>query len=104
MRQQRRPIAVIANRVKQQTKAWLRLEKFLLSLNIPFPATLRDTQHYVKAYSEGCGIADFAQKNAERDRTDWSLLLRWLDAQVSADEWKVESSAINRLQILPNAS
>lgn len=104
MRQQRRPIAVIANRVKQQTKAWLRLEKFLLSLNIPFPATLRDTQHYVKAYSEGCGIADFTQKNAERDRTDWSLLLRWLDAQVSADEWKVESSAINRLQILPNAS
>jgi chromosome partitioning protein len=81
MRRARRPIAVVANRVKQQTNAWQGLQKFLLSLNIPFPATLRDTQHYVKAYSEGRGISDYQQKNYERDRDDWDLLLRWLDAQ-----------------------
>jgi chromosome partitioning protein len=83
MRRTRRPIAVVANRVKQQTTAWQGLQKFLLSLNIPFPATLRDTQHYVKAYSEGRGISDYQQKNYERDRDDWDLLLRWLDAQES---------------------
>jgi chromosome partitioning protein len=83
MRRARRPIAVVANRVKQQTNAWQGLQRFLLSLNIPFPATLRDTQHYVKAYSEGRGISDYPQKNYERDRNDWDLLLRWLDAQES---------------------
>ena len=87
MRRQRRPIAVVANRVKQQTNTWERLQKFLLSLNIPFPATLRDTQYYVRAYSEGRGIADYAQQSHERDRKDWELLLCWLDAQVSTQQW-----------------
>ncbi len=93
MRRQRRPIAVVANRVKQQTNAWERLKKFLLSLNIPFPATLRDTQYYVRAYTEGRGIADYPQQSHERDRKDWELLLCWLDAQVSAQQWLTETFA-----------
>jgi chromosome partitioning protein len=95
MRQQRRPIAVVANRVKQQTNAWERLQKFLLSLNIPYPATLRDSQYYVRAYSEGRGIADYSQRAYERDRKDWDLLLCWLDAQISAKEWLEETFAEN---------
>lgn len=91
MRQQRRPIAVVANRVKQQTNAWERLQKFLLSLNIPYPATLRDSQYYVRAYGEGRGIADYPQRAYERDRNDWDLILRWLDAQVSAKKWLDET-------------
>lgn len=91
MRRQRRPIAVVANRVKQQTSAWERLQKFLLSLNIPFPATLRDTQQYVRAYSEGCGIADYPQQSHARDRKDWELLLCWLDAQVTPPQWLDET-------------
>jgi chromosome partitioning protein len=87
MRRHRRPIAVVANRVKQQTQAWERLQRFLLSLNIPYPATLRDTQNYVRAYSEGRGIADYPQQSHERDRQDWSLLLHWLDAQISPPQW-----------------
>ena len=93
MRRQRRPIAVVANRVKQQTNAWERLQKFLLSLNIPFPATLRDTQHYVRAYSEGRGIGDYKLQSHERDRKDWDLLLCWLDAQVSTQRWLDETFA-----------
>jgi chromosome partitioning protein len=81
MRQQPRPIAVVANRVKQQTTAWQRLKKFMLSLNIPHPATLRDTQNYVRAYNEGSGISDYPQQAYTRDREDWELLLCWLDAQ-----------------------
>ncbi|WP_078044612.1 AAA family ATPase [Cellvibrio sp. PSBB023] len=87
MRRHRRPIAVVANRVKQQTQAWERLQRFLLSLNIPYPATLRDTQNYVRAYSEGRGIADYPQQSHERDRQDWSLLLNWLDAQIAPPQW-----------------
>jgi len=91
MRHHRRPIAVVANRVKQQTTAWERLQKFLLSLNIPYPATLRDTQYYVRAYSEGRGIVDYPQQTHARDRQDWELLLSWLDAQASPHQWLDEA-------------
>jgi len=104
MRRQRRPIAVIANRVKQQTSAWQRLEKFLLSLNIPYPATLRDTQHYVKAYSQGCGISDYHQQSYQRDRQDWDLLLRWLDAQESSHNSLTEKIEHKPIHPLSNAS
>jgi len=87
MRHHRRPIAVVANRVKQQTTAWERLQKFLLSLNIPYPATLRDTQYYVRAYSEGRGIVDYPQQTHTRDQQDWALLLSWLEAQASPHQW-----------------
>ncbi len=104
MRRKRLPIAVVANRVKQQTTAWQRLEKFLLSLNIPYPATLRDTQRYVKAYSEGCGISDYPQKSHQRDQQDWDLLLRWLDAQKSSQSWLDEKIDHKPVHPLSNVS
>jgi chromosome partitioning protein len=87
MRRKRRPIAVVANRAKQQTNAWGRLEKFLLSLNIPYPTTLRDSQNYVRAYSEGRGIVDYPQQSHLRDRQDWEVLIRWIDAQNLSNAW-----------------
>ena len=104
MRRARRPIAVVANRVKQHTNAWQGLQRFMLSLNIPFPATLRDTQHYVKAYSEGRGISDYPQKNYERDRNDWDLLLRWLDAQESSQPCFIDKDKSLTSISLSNAS
>lgn len=104
MRRQRRPIAVVANRVKQQTNAWERLQKFLLSLNIPYPATLRDTQHYVRAYSEGCGIADYPQQSHAGDRKDWDLLLCWLDAQATPPQWLDEKATENPTDDVSTAS
>lgn len=102
MRRQRRPIAVVANRVKTQTTAWEKLQKFLLSLNIPYPATLRDTQNYVRAYGDGAGIADYSLQVYERDRQDWQLLLRWLDAQHIGQQWMNEEAAEDA--IAPTAS
>lgn len=81
MRRQRRPIAVVANRVKQQSDSWERLQKFLNSLDIPYPATLRDTQNYVRAYREGQGVVDYQQQAYLRDRADWEMLIQWIDAQ-----------------------
>lgn len=102
MRRNRLPIAVIANRVKQQTNAWNRLQKFLLSLNIPYPATLRDTQYYVHAYSEGRGVADYPQQSHQRDRNDWRLLLQWLDAQGTSQLWLDEHRDEKNTDKLPN--
>ncbi len=94
MRRNRRPIAVIANRTKQKTNSWGRLEKFLLSLNIPYPTTLRDSQNYVRAYSEGRGIVEYPQQSHFRDRNDWDSLLRWIDAQNISNAWWKEKLAL----------
>jgi chromosome partitioning protein len=81
MRRQLKPIAVLANRVKQKTRSWLRLQDFMLRLNIPHPTSLRDTQYYVHAYGEGRGICDYPPSNCHMHQQDWDLLLCWLDAQ-----------------------
>jgi len=87
MRKKRRPIAVVANRVRQQTKAWERLQKFLLSLNIPFVGALRDTQNYVRLYGDSLGVCDGKGEVYARDRDDWKMLLLWLDAQLNHTAW-----------------
>ena len=87
MRRKRRPLAVIANRIKQQTNAWPNLQKFLHSLHIPYPTTLRDTQNYVRAYAEGRGIVDYPQQSYLRDRQDWEALIRWIDTQNANNQW-----------------
>lgn len=81
MRRQRRPLAVIANRIKPKNDAWERLQKFLNSLSIPQPATLRDSQNYPRAYREGQGVVDYQQQAYLRDRADWEALVQWIDIQ-----------------------
>lgn len=76
-RQQPKPIAVIANRVKRNTLGYSKLEIFLNSLNIPFITSLRDTQHYVRAAEYGMGIFDFSQPS-HKDMDEWKPLLDWL--------------------------
>jgi chromosome partitioning protein len=73
-----KPIAVIANRVKRNTLGYNKLEIFLRSLNIPFVASIRDTQHYVRGSELGMGIYDFSSPN-EKDVEDWQPLLAWLN-------------------------
>jgi chromosome partitioning protein len=71
-------IAVIANRVRTNTLAYQNLQRFLNSLGIPFIATLRDTQQYVKAGEAGMSIFDKPKLN-KRDIESWQPLLDWLD-------------------------
>lgn len=93
MRRQRRPMAVIANRIKQPTEAWERLQKFLNSLKIPHPATLRDSQNYLRAHREGLGVVDYQQQGYLRDRADWEALVQWIDEQ-HADYLRRKSEAV----------
>lgn len=87
MRRKRRPIGVIANRVKQQTNSWNSLQRFLESLRIPHPASLRDTQNYVRAYAEGKGIANYTQQTHQKDLEDWKQLGEWLLGQNQEHRW-----------------
>ena len=49
-------VGVVANRVRERTHGFSILGRFLDSLNIPFIATLRDTQNYVKVAERVIGL------------------------------------------------
>ncbi len=94
MRKHRKPVAVVANRVRTNTHSFERLQKFLLSLNIPFVASLRDTQHYVRCFGEGSAIADCKGSAFERDRDDWQQLLLWFEAQCGKNYQPVQPELV----------
>lgn len=72
-------VAVVANRVRYQTRVYEKLQTFLRSLDIPFVATLRDTQNYIHASELGTGIHDLTKNNAKRDIGQWQDLIDWLE-------------------------
>jgi chromosome partitioning protein len=76
-------LAVVANRVRENTLVYHRLEAFLKRLNIPFIATLRDSQNYVRAAERGLGIFELAPSLAAEDLEHWKPLLRWLRSKRS---------------------
>jgi chromosome partitioning protein len=76
-------MAVVANRVRANTRVFNDLERFLSSLNLPFVASLRDSQTHIRAAEQGLGVHELESARAEPDRQRWAPLLEWL-AQVDA--------------------
>jgi chromosome partitioning protein len=72
-------VAVVANRVRENTLVYVQLQKFLKSLQIPFVTTLRDTQNYIRAVERGIGIFEMAPSMVEKDLAQWRRLLRWIE-------------------------
>lgn len=76
-------LAVVANRVRENTLVFHKLERFLKSLKIPFVTTLRDTQNYIRAEERGLGIFEMAPSMVEKDVEQWEPLLKWLHSKRS---------------------
>ncbi|MGM0593673.1 MAG: AAA family ATPase [Pseudomonadota bacterium] len=76
-------IAVIANRVREQTRIYHSLERFLDSLGIPFLTSLRDTQNYIRAAQQGLGIVELPPYEVKHDIEQWQPLLDWLASDAS---------------------
>lgn len=76
-------LAVVANRVREHTLIYHTLEAFLESLKIPFVATLRDTQNYIRAAERGLGIFELAPSLVWQDLEQWEPLLDWLKSRRS---------------------
>lgn len=81
IRRSERRIAIIANRVRSNTRVSQSLQRFLVSLDIPLIATLRDTQNYVRSAEIGLGVYEMPRWQAEQDAEHWQLLLTWLAAR-----------------------
>ena len=80
---QQTKLAVVANRVRENTLIYNSLEAFLKQLDIPFIATLRDSQNYIRAAERGLGIFELAPSLAANDLDQWKPLLRWLKSKRS---------------------
>jgi len=79
-------LAVVANRVKENTLIFHTLEKFLKRLKIPKIATLRDTQNYIRAAERGLSIFEMAPSAVQQDLDQWRSLTRWLNSKRSIAE------------------
>ena len=76
-------IGVIANRVRENTIIFAELYTFLRKLNVPYIATLRDTQNYIKAEERGVGIYEMVPSQVWQDLENWEPLVKWLNSKRS---------------------
>jgi chromosome partitioning protein len=76
-------IGVIANRVREHTLIFIQLYEFLRKLKVPYVATLRDTQNYIKAEERGVGVYEMAPSQVWQDIENWEPLVKWLNSKRS---------------------
>lgn len=76
-------IGIVANRVRENTIIFTELYDFIKSLKLPYIATLRDTQNYIKAEERGVGIFEMAPSQVWQDLADWEPLVKWLKSKRS---------------------
>jgi chromosome partitioning protein len=79
---QEKKIAVVANRVRENTLIYQELNKFLRHLKIPFLTSLRDSQNYIHAAEEGLGIFDMPWYQVSHDIEQWQPLIRWINRNI----------------------
>jgi len=71
-------IGVVANRVRENTLIFEELDHYLDKLKIPYIASLREAQNYVRAYTRGLGIFELPEYLAWPDWEQWEPLTKWL--------------------------
>ena len=76
-------IAVIANRVRESTIIFEQLDEYLEDLNVPYIATFREAQNYIRAYIRGLGIFELPEYLAWPDWEQWDPLIEWLQSRRS---------------------
>jgi chromosome partitioning protein len=74
------PIAIVANRVRRNTRAFRTLVEFLNGIGKPPVACLRDSQNYVYAAEQGIGIHEMPENLTRVDRDQWRPLIDWLES------------------------
>ena len=77
-----RPIAVIANRTRQNTKSLSMLLRILETLETPTIAVLRDSQNFVHAAAHGLGLYEMPHFRVRQELAQMDLIIDWLDQQL----------------------
>jgi chromosome partitioning protein len=76
-------LAVIANRVREHTLIFEELDRYLGKLKVPYLASLREAQNYVRAYARGMGVLELPEYLAWPDWKQWEPITEWLGSKRS---------------------
>jgi chromosome partitioning protein len=71
-------IGLVANRVRENTRIYHRLEDFLAEYDIPLLTHLRESQNYIRAAETGLGIFELAPSMVAQDVVQWDPVVEWL--------------------------
>jgi len=83
MAQKKAKIAVVANRVKENTLIFEELDEYLSELRVPYVGALRDAQNYIRAYTRGLGIFELPEYLAWPDWDQWDEIVSYLNTKRS---------------------
>jgi chromosome partitioning protein len=76
-------VGIVANRVKENTLIFEELDEYLSGLKVPYVATLREAQNYIRAYQRGIGIHELPPYLAWPDWEQWEPIIEWLQSRRS---------------------
>jgi chromosome partitioning protein len=76
-------LAVIANRVRENTLIFDELEQYLGSLKVPYLTALRQSSNYLRAYDRGLGVFELPEYLAGVDWGQWAPVTKWLGSKRS---------------------
>jgi chromosome partitioning protein len=76
-------LAVVANRVREYTLIFEELDAYLTKLKVPYLASLREAQNYVRAYARGMGVLELPEYLAWPDWKQWEPIIEWLNSKRS---------------------
>jgi chromosome partitioning protein len=76
-------VGIVANRVKENTLIFEELDEYLSGLKVPYIATLREAQNYIRAYQRGIGIHELPPYLAWPDWEQWEPIIEWLQSRRS---------------------
>jgi chromosome partitioning protein len=75
--------ALVANRVRENTLIFEKLDDVLSRLKVPYITSFREAQNYIRAYQRGLGIHELPPYLAWPDWEQWDPLIEWLDSRRS---------------------
>lgn len=76
-------LAVVANRVRENTLIYEELDQYLGKLKVPYLTSLRQSTNYLRAFQRGMGIFELPEYLAGPDREQWRPITKWLGSKKS---------------------
>lgn len=74
-----RRVGIVANRVRERTRSFSMLMRFLGSLKIPLVGALRDSQNFVQAAALGVAVCELAPHRVQDDVPALDAIGAWLE-------------------------
>jgi chromosome partitioning protein len=74
-----RRVGIVANRVRERTRSFAMLMRFLASLRIPLIGALRDSQNFVQAAALGLGVCELPPHRVKDDLPALDAIGGWLE-------------------------